>query len=197
VTVYPLVDSNRNPKLKQKILNGEFFVRHCSNCDEKMMIWHDTMYQDHEKGFLIYLTNDVVEISKTMEWTRDEKNIGHMPEDTRIRIVQNQNQLKEKLNLFEYELDDRVIELIKLQLLDVLDNIPAWLKDVLCWVKKNGDFEFTLLGDEVDVVGVRRQAYAMMLFKYVKQLAKANKSEVQIDMEWANDIMANYECEEE
>lgn len=108
-----------DPELKEKVLNGELFLFTCEKCGKKFPITYPCLYHDMAKHLLVYLTNDLESIKEMNKALLDS------PETFEIqsrqgyiyRAVSTVNELAEKIMIHDMELDDRVIEIIKMLIL--------------------------------------------------------------------------------
>ena len=111
-----VVDVSRDGELKRKYEDGELFRFDCPDCGYRMKLGYSYMYQDSGIREFIYLSQE-----QPMEdgYMMDQiiKNATAMVEgkmeDSILRIVFSENDLQEKVRIFENGLDDRIIELCK------------------------------------------------------------------------------------
>ncbi len=98
--------------LKKKLLNGELTTFVCKYCNHTCPIQHDLLYHDMKKEVMIHLkfpdsNGKIVMESKPLEATA--KMLGVY----RLRWVTSWDHLLEKIAIFDDDLDDRAIEMIK------------------------------------------------------------------------------------
>ena len=111
VSVYPIVNRNRSPQLREKILDESLFRCECPVCGKPFRLISRCLYHDEEKDFMVYLIPGFR--GKRLE-------TGDLPQEypefssAICRVVSNLNQLKEKILLLESDVDDRAIEVAKL-----------------------------------------------------------------------------------
>lgn len=111
-----VVDVSRDEKLKKKYESGELFRFDCPDCGYRMELGYSYMYQDSDIREFIYLSQEQPsEGGYTME--QIGKNAAAMAEgkmeNSLLRIVFSENDLREKIKIFENGLDDRIVELCK------------------------------------------------------------------------------------
>jgi len=112
-----------DPDLKQKVISRELFKFTCDKCKEQTTIVYPTLYHDMAKLMMIWLALgpgtpdlDLGPMQSMMK--------GILKHDI-MRVVRSHNELVEKLLVFDANLDDRVIEFMKLRLLPGLsEDIP-------------------------------------------------------------------------
>lgn len=117
--IWQNIIADLDPKLKEKVLNGELFLFTCEKCGKKFPITYPCLYHDMEKHLLVYLTTDANSIEEM------NKVLFDSPETAEIqarqgyvyRAVSTVNELAEKIMIHDMKLDDRVIEIIKMLIL--------------------------------------------------------------------------------
>lgn len=95
----------KNQKLYEKINDDSLFLRTCEACGEVNTVLFPALFVDDDYKFLIKLDNETKE-DKVLIRTKEY-------EYYKIRIVNNLNDLKEKMRIYYSFLDDVVIEIIK------------------------------------------------------------------------------------
>lgn len=118
IQVYKTVNAATDPDLREKLLEGELLHFKCANCGCDADLRYPLLYNDIVNQFMVYYIPDV-----DREYLTDEKleaEYGGIDGITR-RIVSSANELKEKIHVFESGLDDRVIEVVKAALRDVVE----------------------------------------------------------------------------
>lgn len=112
---YESVNVTLEPELKDVIKSGYFFAFTCEECGVKIPMIYPCLYHDMENKKMIWLVPDcpreqVEEINKVNS-SKD------MPEDLSYgyqnRIVKNVDSLREKILIWDEDLDDRIIEILK------------------------------------------------------------------------------------
>jgi len=104
------VNVTLNPELKTKLLKGELTRFVCEKCGWSGEVLYPLRYHDMSKHFMIWLWPDAGEPDTTDMPT--EK----LEHEYRFRLVATRNDLIEKILVFEHNMDDRVVELVKLRL---------------------------------------------------------------------------------
>ena len=101
------VNVNAAPDLKKKILSGRFFNHTCPICGENLNIQHPLLYMDYQKKIIIsYCQAD--------SFNNEVNALNQFSKDFTRRIVLSDEDLMEKIRIFDENLDDRVIELAKM-----------------------------------------------------------------------------------
>ena len=107
----------------------------------------------------------------------------------RKRIVTNQNALREKAIIFENELDDRVVELIKLlYLLDVQDKFPEVNIEGYFLVLE-GKYIIEFIGEKFLKAEIPPDLYKSIENNFAERLAAEEENQFMIDVKWANEFL--------
>jgi len=109
------VNSDLNPELKVRLMEGELNSYTCRQCSEVIQLGVATLYHDMTRAYMIYLLHDQ-EQHKQAE--KDLAGFIAMLPHYRFRFVDQEIHLIEKIRIFEDDLDDRVVELIKMLILN-------------------------------------------------------------------------------
>ncbi len=103
------LDLEKHPRQRLALLTDSFFTVTCKACKQQYAILHELLVKDGHASFAILLAPDTD--LKELDSQKPEF------EDFTLRLVGNQQELKEKLLILDSALDDRTIELCKLYLL--------------------------------------------------------------------------------
>jgi hypothetical protein len=110
-TVWESLNVTMHPERKGELLRGELTRFTCSKCGWATEVVYPLLYHDMEAKLMFWLVP-----------SGDKQNAENFPfrkmmRDYRFRFVSNRNELLEKILIFEAELDDRVLECLKLLVL--------------------------------------------------------------------------------
>ena len=121
MSVLPSLNTALNPELKEKVISKEAFEYTCPGCLTKNHLNYTFLYHDPSRKLMIqFVAGD------DKAWVKAVNEFRQMPYSTRdplrankycVRAVRSQNQLTEKIQIFDAGLDDRVIEILKLVML--------------------------------------------------------------------------------
>lgn len=100
-----------DPSIKDKIISNEIFNFKCPKCGGSLTGYYPFVYADMEREFKLYFANDVEKAKAEIE--KDKA----LHPNFKYRIVNNKNELVEKIYIFEAGLNDRVISSISALLL--------------------------------------------------------------------------------
>jgi hypothetical protein len=119
VNVADCVNVGRTPKVREKILNGEFHRIKASGGNGPVSVEKPFFYADFERG-QFFLVLPRWDRHKWREAAEDfHKVLGHLPESLapadrrKVRLVFGLAELREKLLAFDAELNDRLVEVLK------------------------------------------------------------------------------------
>lgn len=124
--IWRSINTQLDPDTKEKVLSGELFRFKCPKCSEETNIVYDTLYHQMEDQIMISLVSDEENIDEATDSFDRIANGSLMPgvqlpeSEYVLRIVRNQNQLREKVYIFNHGLDDRIIEVMKMVILSRL-----------------------------------------------------------------------------
>lgn len=121
--VYQSANVTLEPELKERIFSLELFTVQCSNCSARLLNDGHLLYHDMEKNLMLQLHPDAQRSDWAEVASRDRQTMAGSLEVMGGEDAKNQPtfrscfglmELREKIELFDRELDDKVIELIKL-----------------------------------------------------------------------------------
>jgi len=109
--IYDSINVTLNPDFKEKLLNGELTTFKCENCGYSVETAYLLLYHDMDKKLMIYLDPN----SELCEEQLEESSMlpSMLDPSYQFRIVTTRNELVEKILIFEYNLDDLPLELLK------------------------------------------------------------------------------------
>ena len=110
---YSVINVTEKPAMKEDILKNRIFNFDCENCDLVAPLTYESMYLDSKKKLLICLSTEETDMGQFEEWERKK--------GMTLRVVDNINDLKEKIMIAENLLDDRVVEMVKIAYLRRLE----------------------------------------------------------------------------
>lgn len=114
------VDVTKAAHLKSKILSGEMNQIQCAKCKKRSIVEKNLLYRDCNQKLLIQMYPQS-ERSKWVELEMAHKKAMKGKARLRgytLRLAFGQQEMVEKIRIFDYSLDDRLIEMIKLKILE-------------------------------------------------------------------------------
>ena len=112
-------------ELKSKLMNGEINQIHCKQCKKKSYVEKHLLYHDMDQQLWVQMFPGS-DRTKWQELEAEHKEILKKKIHIRkyhFRLVFGREELLEKIRIFDHKLDDRVIELIKLKIIEQDDNV--------------------------------------------------------------------------
>lgn len=181
---YSMINVTEKPDMKEDILKNRIFYFNCDNCNLVAPLTYGSFYLDSKKKLVICLSTEETRREELAEWEQKK--------GLTLRIVDNINDLKEKIMIAEKHLDDRVIELVKIGYLrqlereiqnDTLMNILFdYSADQMCFLvffEKKG----------IGRMPLNMDFYRKTEKEYERQIQSHSCSKfMKVDMEWAGDI---------
>ena len=119
INTYPIINLQSDKELYEDLFSLNLFRIECPKCKKTSVIQYDCLVVDMYKKYIVYLytSNNLDEFNKNIDKLVDNyKDV--LTELKHTRVVTSLNQLLEKLLIFDYDLNDKIIELMKLGLYD-------------------------------------------------------------------------------
>lgn len=183
---YKMINVTQKPGMKDDILKNKVFGFSCDQCGLKAPLTYPCIYWDSKKKFVMALDptgelegNDAMELPATDKgWTR--------------RTVDNINSFKEKIMILDNMLDDRIIEMIKIDMLAELkeEMKDDTLMDILFDYKGNDLFMIVFFEKKgMGRIPLNIDAYRSADARYGQRVrAHTTREWMNVDMKWAGDI---------
>jgi hypothetical protein len=112
-TVWSSLNVTLNPVEKQQLLDGQLTRFTCPNCGTSSNVGYPLLYHDMERQFMLWQLPVPPDQSPSAP-PDDLVDVTCLPDGYMFRVVRNLNELREKVDIFEAKLDDRVVEVLKL-----------------------------------------------------------------------------------
>lgn len=117
--LWAVVDVDKDPALKDKLITGELFRFFCPRCGYRALVNHSFLYRCESRHLFIWYAADEQTFSEAcLNMTQQMKASFVLPagQQDRCRVVASRRALVEKLLIDDSGLDDRVVEIIKVLL---------------------------------------------------------------------------------
>ena len=188
--IWESLNGDLNPEAKQELMDGTLFQFNCPHCGHQCNVDYGMLYHDMaHQAMVYYVSENSVEKTKKMFSDTDEK-IGIPMPEYRKRIVTNQNALREKAIIFENELDDRVIELIKLfYLANAQERFPDANVVAAFFLIHDRKYIIQFIGDQSLSAEITAEFYKSIENEYADELAAAGDEQCIINAGWANKFL--------
>ena len=118
VLAYGSINTAEDPDLKAKVKDGSLFVWECPHCGGYNLARYQTLYHDPDQKLMVWLMPEgnmppeqLAAVQQHMEIIAEQAFDGE--DGYTLRRVGDIGSLMEKVNIFDANLDDRVIEMCK------------------------------------------------------------------------------------
>ncbi len=186
VTLWDSLNGDLDPKAKQELLDGSLFNFVCPECGYETRMDYGVLYHDMTHNVMVYyVAEEAVAEAKSIFDSMEDVTGIKMP-GYRRRIVTNQNALREKAIIFENELDDRVIELIKcIYLAHASKQYPDANIEAVFFFIADGKNILQFIGDAPISAEFDSSMYDTIATNFADILTEETDKEVRIDLDWA------------
>ncbi len=196
--IWTSINTVMNPEMKKRVRNNEAFVYTCPRCRARTTFDYSLLYHQMDDFMMIYYAkkDEEVEMAQTMFRSNDVAQIiGQNSNKYLYRIVRSQNELREKLFLFDVRMDDRVVELLKVYYLALMQEKKPELDitEVRFELGRNGSITFTFLSGEKSVANsvVTQELYDSIEEEYISKRPELREDDIIIDSEWASRVLTS------
>ena len=200
VELWDKVEMPYDAEQKDRIMKNTFFRAKCTGCETLLPIIYDCEYNDLERKFLIwivpkFLDGEKARIMRYNNRLETDNTLKLAQGGYRYRIVRNDNELREKVLIFDEGLDDRFIETMKLAYVPVIkNNIGEDCKILGLYFDKNanGKYQWVVIFDKREpmVLNIDMNIYHDMKEKlWDIAESKTPKGLAIIEAHWALDVM--------
>ncbi len=122
VTVWSSITAKDSIDLKKDLLMGKINMFRCPSCEFTALMPHPMLYHDEDKKLMISFTptDDVIAKEKMYqdicEASKESGELDNL-EGYNLRFITDYNELLEKILIFDNNLNDKAVEVIKLMIL--------------------------------------------------------------------------------
>ena len=202
-TIWQSVNTDIDPEMRDAVKDLSIFRFTCPNCGYTAPVNYDFLYhQMRDKIMIQYAESDeAVEKAKSMfsvEKMPDQmKNLlsDIIKDNYLIRIVRSQNELREKIEIFDAGLDDRIMEIYKTFLLVNTSNQFSKAKKIeMFFFQADGKNLIQVLADgkSAGVAEINAEVYEGLQKDFLPLLPDIRKDDPVIDRDYAFRCFALY-----
>ena len=203
-TVYNSINTREDPELASKLKDMTLFEYKCPECGALVFVDYGLLYHNVEKGIMIYYVRNDADAEKAVDLFRGKENAAAEELKGRYiyRVVRSYRQLKEKIMIFEENMDDRVMELAKLLYLtkfqvEYPDLVPEIRESYVYGSEGEYQVAFRTKDGEVST-DFHMQDYEDMDGRFEYLLKPIRRSgDIIVDQNWAMDLVHYKEGESE
>lgn len=190
--VWQSLNGDLDPEAKQQLLDGTLFDFECSKCGHKSYINYPMLYHDMVHQVMVYYV-DEESVEKTIDMMDDaEGKMGIAMPGYRKRIVTDQNALREKALIFENELDDRVIEILKLfYYIDAREEFPEANINEAYFFIEDDKYMLQFIDDQPLTAEIPHSVYEGIRDDLAEKLSAVGDNEKIIGNGWAYNFLKN------
>lgn len=191
--IWDMIDPMFNKDTKEKVLSGELFTFTCPHCGFQRRVTYDTVYQEIDKGRTFHLVTSEDSYMQAVNLYADrDAHSGTVLAHEIVRIVLSQNQLAEKIRIFDEGLDDRIVEMLKAMYLEELQRQcpDIQVDETLFYVTEDGKYEIAFLCRDGNHRSIQftREMYDGIFGDIAHRLPPINE-EIEVDMEIAMEYL--------
>ncbi len=124
MVIWDSINAQEDPDLKDKLLLKKLQTFECNNCGRKQNLAPPILYVDRDTKTILYYNHSLVELFAQKEWEEYtilpkelSKDFPLQEDEFRLwrkRLCTSYNDLIEKIHIADAQLDDRLIEIIKI-----------------------------------------------------------------------------------
>ncbi len=124
--IYESVTADTDEDLRDRCVSGDLFRVSCPKCQREFMIQYPLVYLDRRHKFVLWLLDREPGTHMMREFAQPLASAGY-----HLRRVTTLQEFTEKIQIFEDEVDDRLVELAKYDsLIEFIDNRKGTAEDV-------------------------------------------------------------------
>lgn len=193
----------KNDKVqKKRLLSGHLSQYICPHCHSTHFVDHPMLYHspDHELMVQCVMMDHDERLALDTFQAIQDGTFGQkyeLGETYQYRVVRSLTQLREKALIFEHDLDDKVIELMKLQILTQLQNADPdiLIEETQIDFPSSGQIRFLVKIPENQMISIAfdQELYDMIKEKFLKKNAASGCMDFVVNREWAEKQMADEE----
>lgn len=196
IRIWRSINTTLNPEMKAAVRDRSAFLFECSSCGEKKYMDYGFLYHQMEDRIMIHYasTNENAnEIYEMLNGNDPTGMITDMKKDNYlIRIVRSQNELCEKIAIFDEGLDDRIIEIFKIYILVTFQKDHPDCKQIETLYFKNGEKNLIQIladGESYGAAEIPDKFYKELCEKYRGKFPDIREDDPYIDRHWALETM--------
>ncbi len=191
MTIWDSLNADLDPQAKEKLIDGTLFLFQCPKCGHESMIAYSILYHDMKNKVMVYCVppEDVEFTIKQLAEIEQNLPAGVTSGYT-TRVVYNHNDLREKAIIFDNQLDDRIIELVKLWYrMHISIHKPEMDIGKMYFFVENGKFMLQLYADRPLGAEISQKLYEDIKNDFATIVDSPENNNAVIDMDWAMKLL--------
>jgi hypothetical protein len=191
-----LIKKQEGQALVNRLMNDDLFKSVCPHCQHVHYIDLPLMYADEDKKAIVFYCSDQLESAQAKPYIeRRMEEFGFNNSNGFIRMASSQNELREKVILLENDLDDRIVEILKLWALESLrkEGHDEQFAEVRCGVLKDGTLSIDFIGEQPRHITIPRSYYDKMV-KTLSPHLTCEETPFEVSVEYAVQFATAHNC---
>lgn len=190
-TIWDSINTKIDPEMKDAVLNRSAFLFTCPNCGAKTYTNYSFLYHQMEDQIMIQLAltdKEAEDVNKLIHDDASDMIKTFKEDDYLLRIVRSQEELIEKIRIFDAGLDDRIIEIFKVYVFQLVqENNPGANEILLYFFALDGKnyIQVFVNGQPSGSSEISDELYNQLDENYADELSPLRKDEPFINREWA------------
>ncbi|MBO4908022.1 MAG: hypothetical protein J5476_01950 [Lachnospiraceae bacterium] len=193
-TMWRSINTQLDPEMRAAVKDRSAFLFECPTCGEKTYVDYGTLYHQMEDKIMIHYANSDENAEEIYNMLKEDDPDGMgmfrsmREENYLIRIVRSQNELREKINIFDAGLDDRIIEIIKLFLVAKYQEDHPGHQSIALYFRQEEDKGIIEIYADNQYAGnyvIPEGFYEDLSKQYEGKIPDMRKDEPFIDRQWA------------
>ena len=196
------INTTLNPEMKAAVKDRSAFLFECPSCGKKTYVDYGFLYHQMEDRIMIHYANSEENAEVIYKMMTEDDPTGMLQnmrkENYLIRIVRSQNELLEKIAIFEEGLDDRIIEIFKIYVLVTFQEDHPNCKSIETLYFKEQDKNLIQViadGKSYGTAEMPEKFYAELSEIYREKMPDIRKDEPYIDRQRALEIIGLQKCD--
>ena len=193
--IWKSINTTLDPEMKAKVKDRSAFLFECPSCGEKTYVDYGLLYHQMEDRIMIdYAVSDesAEEFIRSLNEEDPTGLLADIKKGYLNRIVRSQNELIEKIAIFDEGLDDRIIEVFKIYVLYKFHNENPNCEDIeILYFRDQNKNCVQVIADG------KNQAVAEISAEFYEELCQEYKDKIPdirddgpcIDRNWALQLM--------
>lgn len=193
--VWSSINTALDPEMKKQVRTREAFKFVCPFCGADANVDYGFLYHQMEDQIIIHYAQGEESFNDAYNMLsgNDERLTGNLGlnlfEGYTKRVVASQNQLLEKLAIFDAGLDDRIVEIIKVifwaQMQESHKDISV--DEIFYYTEQDGSYgiQFMNEGQGVATASFDKEMYQEIVDEFNSKIQDALEDDIVIDTDWA------------
>lgn len=192
IRIWRSINTTLDPEMKAAVRDRSAFLFTCPSCGEKTYMDYGFLYHQMEDRIMIHYASTDENADEIYEMLNGNDPTGMITDMRKnnylIRIVRSQNELREKIAIFDEGLDDRIIEIFKIYILATFQEDHPDCKQIETLYFRDGEKNLIQIladGESYGVAEIPDKFYKELCEEYRGKIPDIRKDEPYIDRQWA------------